>query len=176
MQNELDDLGIIKRLNGMDIQQTQQYIKLSCKKYINKHQKHANKPLPMRNNSSYLATLVLTEGPTKIKEQQALEQQMGFRYGQVIGKAIFAMTLCRIDIETAIIRRSHSSTQPAKCHYQALKSLMVLLESIEKKGKKHGKWWETKQKVDHGQKLPEQWTSLLRERVKGARSRGVNFV
>jgi hypothetical protein len=31
MQNELNDLGIIKHLNGMDIQQTRHYIKLSCK-------------------------------------------------------------------------------------------------------------------------------------------------
>jgi hypothetical protein len=37
------------------------------------------------------------------------------------------MTLCRIDIAPAIIKLSQYSTQPAKCHYQALKNLMVYL-------------------------------------------------
>jgi Reverse transcriptase (RNA-dependent DNA polymerase) len=87
MQNELNDLGIIKRFNGMDVQQTRHYIKLSYETYMDKiiehhgwqHEKYATKPLPMRNDSSYLATLELTEGPSEIKEQQALKRQMGFK-------------------------------------------------------------------------------------------------
>lgn len=142
MQNELNDLGVIKRFNGMDIQQTRHYIKLSCEKYIDKiidhhdwqNEKYANKPIPMRNDSSYLATLELTEGPIDLKEQKALEHLMGFKYRQVIGEAIFAMTLCRIDIAPAIIKLSQYSTQPAKCHYQALKALMVYLHATRSDG------------------------------------------
>jgi hypothetical protein len=58
------------------------------------NEKHLNKPIPMRNDSSYLATLELTKGPEDPAEQRALEKQMGFNYRQVIGEAIFAMTLC----------------------------------------------------------------------------------
>jgi hypothetical protein len=81
----------------MDIQQTWHFIKLSCEKDIDKitehhgwqNERHATKPLLMRNDLSFLATLELTEGPTEIKEQQALEQIMGLKYRQVIGEAIF---------------------------------------------------------------------------------------
>jgi hypothetical protein len=142
MQNELNDLGIIKRFNGMDVQQTRHYIKLSCEKYIDKiiehhgwqNEKHANKPIPMRNDSTYLASLELTDGTDDIKEQQELEKQMGFKYRQVIGEAIFAMTLCRIDIAPAVIKLSQYSSQPAKCHYLALKHLMVYLNATRSDG------------------------------------------
>jgi hypothetical protein len=88
MQNELNDLGTIKHFNGMDIQQTLHFIKLSCEKYIDciienhgwQDEKHANKPIPMRNDLTYLATLELTDGPKDLKEQQELEKQMGFKY------------------------------------------------------------------------------------------------
>jgi Reverse transcriptase (RNA-dependent DNA polymerase) len=142
MQNELNDLGVIKRFNGMDIHQTRHYIKLSCEKYIDRiiehhgwqNEKHANKPIPMRNESTFLATLELTDGPSELKEQQALEKQMGFKYRQVIGEAIFAMTVCRIDIAPAIIKLSQYSAQPAKCHYQALKALMVYVYATRSDG------------------------------------------
>jgi ribosome-binding protein aMBF1 (putative translation factor) len=91
MQNELNNLGIIKRFKGMEIQQTCHYIKLSCEKCIDRiiehhgwqNKNHANKPIPMRNDSTYLATLELTDGPEDIKEQEKLERQMGFKYRQV---------------------------------------------------------------------------------------------
>jgi hypothetical protein len=40
-----------------------------------------------------IATLELTEGPKDPTKQHKLKQQMGFRYRQVIGEAIFAMTV-----------------------------------------------------------------------------------
>lgn len=142
MTNELNDLGIIKRFNGMDIQQTRHFININCHTYIDKiishhgwqNEKHANKPIPMRNESSFLATLELTEGPDDPIEQRELEKQMGFNYRQVIGEAIFAMTLCRVDIAPAIIKLSQYSTNPAKCHYQAAKALMVYLHATRNDG------------------------------------------
>jgi hypothetical protein len=142
MTNELNDLGVIKRFNGMDIDQTRHYVRLSCHTYIDKiishhsweHEKHANKPIPMRNDSTYLAELELTEGPSDPADQRALEQQMGFNYRQVIGEAIFAMTLCRLDIAPAIIKLSQYSSNPAKCHYQAAKALMIYLHATRNDG------------------------------------------
>ena len=81
----------------------------------------------MRTDSTFQATLELTDGPDDPHEQSALEQQMGFNYRQVIGEAIFTMTLCRIDIAPAIIKLSQYSSNPAKCHYQAAKALMIYL-------------------------------------------------
>jgi Reverse transcriptase (RNA-dependent DNA polymerase) len=124
MQNELNDLGIIKRFNGMDVHQTRHYVKLS---WIIEHhgwqnEKHANKPIPMRNKSSFLATLELTEGPTELKEQKELEKQMGFKYCQDIGEAIFAMTLCPIDIAPAISNccNTHHNQQNATTKHSKL--------------------------------------------------------
>jgi hypothetical protein len=69
MTNKLNNLGIIKRFNGMDVLQTRNYVKISCQTYIDKiilhhewaNKGHSNKPIPMRNDSSYLAELELTE-------------------------------------------------------------------------------------------------------------------
>jgi Reverse transcriptase (RNA-dependent DNA polymerase) len=124
MTNELNDIGIIKRFNGMDIDQTRHFVKISCHTYIDKiishhdwtNEKHHSRPIPMCNDSSYLAELELTEGPEDPAEQRRLEEQMGFNYRQVIGEAIFAMTLCRLDIAPAIIKLFQNSTNPAKCH------------------------------------------------------------
>jgi hypothetical protein len=81
-----------------------------------------------------MATLELTEGPTNEKEKQALKKEMGFSYRQAIGEAIFAMTICRIDISPAIIKLSQYSEKPAKCHYQALKNLFAFLNATKSEG------------------------------------------
>jgi hypothetical protein len=94
MVNPLNELGIIKRFNGLDIQQTQHYIKISCQTYIDKiveyhkwqHEHTANLPIPMRNDSTYQANLELSYGPEDVKEQQERETQMGFSYHQAIGE------------------------------------------------------------------------------------------
>ena len=97
MRNELNDLGIIKQFNGMDVQQTRHFFKLSCETYIDKiishrkcqHKHYGNKPIPMRHDSSYVATLELMEGRNNPTKHSWLEHDMGFNYCQVIGEAIF---------------------------------------------------------------------------------------
>jgi hypothetical protein len=59
---------------------------------------------------------------------------MGFNYRQVIGEAIFAMTLCRLDIAPAIIKLSQYSTNPAECHSLAAKALMIYLNATKHDG------------------------------------------
>jgi hypothetical protein len=41
--------------------------------------------IPMRNDSTYQATLELSYSPDNVKEEQELETQMGFSYRQAIG-------------------------------------------------------------------------------------------
>jgi hypothetical protein len=77
---------------------------------------HAKLPIPKRTDSIYLADFELTDGPDNPDEIRKLEKEMGFNYQQVIEEAIFAITLCRIDIATAIIKLSEYSSRPAKCH------------------------------------------------------------
>ena len=138
----LNDLGIIKRFNGVDILQSQEYIKLSCHTYINKIISHhewknlkaAKQPVPMRTDSKFLAEIETTQGPTSTKEQKRLEQDMQFSYRQAIGELIFAMTVCRADIAPAVIKLSQYSAAPAKCHYQAVKQVFAYLNATAEEG------------------------------------------
>jgi hypothetical protein len=142
MTNPLNDLGIIKRFNGVDIHQTRHYIKLSAKTYIETvMERHGwdkittpAKPVPMQQDSSYHKELEETEGPDDPREQQLLEETMGFKYRQLIGEMIFAMTTCRLDISPAIIKLSQYSSAPAKCHYQALKKVFEYLYATRDEG------------------------------------------
>ena len=132
MTNPLNDLGIIKRFNGVDIEQTRYYVKVFAETYLTRVLDHhgwlnlhaSNIPTPMRTETAFMAALELTEGPTDEHEKKTLEKEMGFSYRQVIGEAIFAMTICRIDISPAIIKLSQYSEKPAKCHFQALKTFL----------------------------------------------------
>jgi hypothetical protein len=135
MVNPLNELGVIKRFNRLDIQQTRHYIKISWQTYIDKivehhewqHEHTANLPIPMRNDSIYQANLELSYGPEDVKAQQELETQMQFSYHQAIGELIFTMTICRLDISPAVIKLSQYSEAPAKCHYQAAKAIFTYL-------------------------------------------------
>jgi hypothetical protein len=142
MQNPLNDLGVIKRFNGIDILQTRDFVKISCETYIDKivshhnwqHEVASNQPIPMRADSESLRKLELSKGPEDPVEAQALETEMGFSYRQAIGELIFAMTVGRIDISYPIIKLSQYSAQPSKAHYQALKQIFVYLNATRDNG------------------------------------------
>ena len=118
------------------------YILITCHKYIQRivehhgwtQEKAHTLPIPMRNEPSYMAELENTTGPTDPTQQNALENEMGFSYRQVIGEAVLAMTLCRVDIAPAIIKLSQYSANPAKCHYKAAKALLVYLWYTQHEG------------------------------------------
>ena len=88
MINPLNNLGTIRKFNGVNIEQTQSYNHVHCETYINKivehhgwqHIKTANKPVPMRTDTEYQSRIQLNEGPESIKEQKHLEKIMRFSY------------------------------------------------------------------------------------------------
>ena len=88
----------------------------------------------MRPDAKHMAELELTHGPEDPIEQRRLEREMGFSYRQVIGEAIFAMTLCRINITNAIIKLSQYNEDPARCHYQAAKAVLIYLWATKDDG------------------------------------------
>lgn len=135
--NPLNDLGVVKKFNGVQIEQTRHYIKLHCQDYIEKIvQDHGwtpttpapqTPPLPMRADPTYMAALQQTPLPATEKDKTDLQHAMGFNYRQAIGEAIYAQTICRIDISLPIITLAQYSSNPAKIHYQALKHLFMYL-------------------------------------------------
>eukprot|EP00980_Cylindrotheca_fusiformis_P020335 scaffold7349_cov135-Cylindrotheca_fusiformis.AAC.1 len=140
--NPLNDLGTIKRFNGLDVEQTSTYVKIYCQSYIEKivehhgwtNEQHHNLPIPMRNDSESLKILQTTQGPTDPKEKQQLETAMGFSYRQAIGELIFAMSTCRVDIASAVILLSQYAEHPAKAHYQAAKAVFIYLNATKQDG------------------------------------------
>ena len=142
MANELHDLGIIKRFNGLDIHQTRDYVKISCELYNNKivshhgweNEKAADRPIPMRNDAAYQASLELATAPETEKEERELEKAMGFSYRQAIGELIFALTICRPDIAVPVIKLSQYASRPAVDHYKAAKAVFVYLNATREDG------------------------------------------
>jgi hypothetical protein len=137
MQNELHDLGIINRFNGLDILETRAYVKPSCELCIDKinthhgweNEKAADRPVPMRNDAACQATLELATAPETEKEQRELEKAMGFSYRQAIGELIFALTICHPDIAVPVIKLSQHASCPAVEHYKAVKAVFVYLNA-----------------------------------------------
>ena len=143
----LNDLGIIKKFNGIDVTQARDYVKISCETFLDKVlDQHGwqetitqHNPIPMRDDNTYQQQLEIAELPTTIQQQQQLRDE-NFNYRQVIGEAIYAMTVARPDISAAVIKLSQYAANPAKIHYQALRHLMKYLALT----KSHGiHYWRT---------------------------------
>ena len=142
MTISVKELGEISRFNGIDIQQTRYYVKISNKTYINKMlQKHSwihnEKPItvkiPMKSDSSYQRQLEQHIDTTP-EEIIALENEMGFGYRQAVGELIYALTTCRPDISYPIIKLSQYSTRPGRIHFEALKTVYRYLHQTKDEG------------------------------------------
>jgi hypothetical protein len=135
MRIEVKHLGIIDRFNGMDIQQSRYFIKLSCEKYLQKMLKGHKEiikqvptnPVPLPADSTYIRNLETAIVPQTIPEKLQLKQSMGFNYRQVIGEIIFPMMKCRPEIAPHAIKLSQYMENPAEAHYQALRDILGYL-------------------------------------------------
>jgi hypothetical protein len=142
MKTPLNDLGVIRRFNGIDILQARDFVKISCETYVDKIVSHhgwqneiaSNQPVPMRSDSESLRKLELSKGREEPSEAQDLEQEMGFSCRQAIGELIFTMTVGRINISYPIIKLSQCSAQPSKAQYQAVKQIFVYLNATRDYG------------------------------------------
>ena len=124
----------------MDVQQTQDYVKISCESYLDKvldnHEWQEtitqHNPIPMKDDSKYQTELETTDLPTPT-EATALKQSH-FNYRQAIGEAIYAMVTCRPDISYAVIKLAQYSINPALIHYQAVRHLFRYLALTKSRG------------------------------------------
>ena len=130
MRIQVKHLGLIDRFNGMDIQQTRHYVKLSCGKYLQKVIKHHQAlltnptnflPVPLHADSTFITQLEQAPVPSSTTEKLRLKQEMGFNYRQIIGEIIFPMMKCRPEIAAAAIKLSQS------IHYKATLGILEFL-------------------------------------------------
>ena len=136
LQQPLKLLGILNMFNGIDVTQSQRFVKLSCKTYISKILEGHNwtkrtntSPLhsPMNHDKKYMTELELATGPTDTDAKVVLEKEMKFSYRQAIGELLFAAITCRPDILYSIIKLSQYNTKPARIHYLAVKRVFKYL-------------------------------------------------
>ena len=129
MRIDIKIQGLITRFNGMDIHQTQDYVKITCEKYLHKMIQHhqwlqllptPSAPIPLPADPTYIQNLEKAQTPVTETQQKQLQQQMGFSYRQVIGELLYPMVKCRPDIAFHTTKLSQYMANPASEHYQAL--------------------------------------------------------
>jgi len=131
--------------NGIDLNQTRDYIKVSCESFIDcVLQTHGwNQPSPNEKDRHDVAPispeiidkLQQLKGSTEeTAEHKQIEKDVGFSYRQVLGELIYAYIVCHVDIGYAVVFLSRFSTAPAKEHYLALKGVCKYLHRTKSWG------------------------------------------
>jgi len=136
LQQTLKILHTLTMFNGLDIDQSQKFVKISCCTYLRKvleghgwsRPTHGS-PLttPMNHDKRYMSELETSIGPIEPMAKATLQREMMFSYRQAIGELLFAAITCRPDIMYSIIKLSQYSTKPAKIHYIAVKRVFKYL-------------------------------------------------
>jgi hypothetical protein len=134
----LKRLGLVSLFNGLDVEQTQHYIKLSystyinriCEKYLDTWLRTHNMPnraTPLPQNDTFLKSFLVAEGDPSPTVQEELSTRMGVKYRNGIGELIYALVTCRPDISYAVVKCAQSTIAPHEVHYHALRHLLKYL-------------------------------------------------
>ena len=92
--------------NGLDVDQTQDYVKISVQTYINRIcEKHLaswmtvkdmpDRPTPLPTKKDYMKHFLTAQGDPDERTQANLHKKMGFAYRSSVGELMYAMTTCR---------------------------------------------------------------------------------
>ena len=159
--------GLLCRFNGIDIDQTKDFIKVHCQTYISKILKNKsfdlkatqNKPTPMTSDADLIRKLDTSVGPSNDADKLALQEEMGFKYRNATGELLFAMVTCRPDISNAVIKLTQFNANPARCHYEAVIRVYQYLNATKSCGLT---FWRTAQQphlpyVTHHEPQPEEY-------------------
>jgi hypothetical protein len=129
--------GLATEFNGVDILQTQDYVKVSSTSYIHRLLKtHGwdtpidpsrsppREPLPP---DSYTFLFNSVGPPEGSKAADALATEFGYTYRGLLGELMFPYVTSRVDIGLAINVLSKFSTAPSRIHYLSLKRIAKYL-------------------------------------------------
>ena len=133
-------LGLVKDFNGIDVEQSKEYIQISCVNYIDhvitSHGWNNEKTMqPLSKPRSPLSTESLNQLPKHegykegTKEHAELEAKSGFSYRILLGEMIYAYVTCRPDIGYAITLMSKFGSSPSPFHYKCLKDIARYLRT-----------------------------------------------
>ena len=142
---QIKSLGTIHRFNGVDIDQTRNYIKVYNQRYIekilaDKNWLDASIPnntyathIPMHHDNEFNKNIEEAT-PIPITELSSVEKEMGFTYRQGIGELLYALIMCRPDISYPVIKLSQYSTRPARIHFEAVRGIYQYLKTTRDQG------------------------------------------
>jgi hypothetical protein len=132
--------------NGLDIHQTRDYIKLSCKTYFDKLcQGHitnrwmtayqiADRPTPLPTTQTFMKVLQEDDGDPYPAAQKQLKRRMGFSYRSGIGQLVYPMVCCRPDLSYTTVKLSQFNTCPGKTHYNGVRHALKYLHQTRTQG------------------------------------------
>jgi hypothetical protein len=135
----LKRLGLVTLFNGIDIQQTQDYIKINCStflericdKYLDgwlgKHTIMLARPTLLPQSKSFMTSFLNAEGDPSSTAQDLLSTNMGIKYWNGVGELIFALVTCRPDISYAVVKCAQATIAPHEVHYHAVKHILKYL-------------------------------------------------
>ncbi len=138
--------GLLDMFNGVNVLQTQDYIKINCHTYINrfcakyldswlgKVPLTENQPTPLPIDAKWIKKFNPAVGSPDPDEQKKLANRMQIKYKAGAGKLIWAMTTCRPDIAFTSIKLSQSNSVPAEHHYHGLKHAIRYLYITQNDG------------------------------------------
>jgi hypothetical protein len=140
----LKRLGLITMYNGVNIEQTKHYIKISCESYIEKiSAKHLESwmrifamptigPTPLPTTAGFMKSFLAAEGDPN--GQKELESRMRLSYRSGVGELIYALVTCRPDISHAVVRCAQNCICPHEVHYHGVKHILKYLYLTKSEG------------------------------------------
>jgi hypothetical protein len=138
--------GYLDMYNGIEVKQTKNYVKLSCKSFIEKICKQYlnswmqaftstdDHPTPLPTDPTWYKQLNAVVGNPDPKMQSKLAKAMQITYCYGVGELIWAMTTTRPDLAFASIKLSQANSAPYEHHYYGLKHALKYLYSTQDDG------------------------------------------
>ena len=138
--------GYLDMYNGVDVIQTQYYIKINVKTYINKIFKPyfttwmktsypspaQSTPLPL--DATWLKKFNAALGNPDPKAQASLVKSMQLNYRSGMGELIWAMTTCQPDLAYASVKLLQSNSCPHELHFHGLKHALKFMYNSRDNG------------------------------------------
>jgi hypothetical protein len=141
----LKRLGLVTLFNGVNVEQTKMYIKISCESYTSRicekyldtwMRTHVfpNRATPLPQHESFLKSFLTAVGDPTPSVQENLATRMGLKYRNGIGELIYALVTCRPDISYAVVKCAQSSVNPHEIHYHALRHILKYIYTTKEDG------------------------------------------
>jgi KUP system potassium uptake protein len=150
-------LGLLKLFNGVDIDQTSEYIKISVVSYLTKIMEKyldaetgfmsepdqyplAPQATPLPTRKRFIESFLSADGDRNkdgtpdMSYQRKMQKQLKISYRSAIGEIIWAMTTCRPDVSHAVVKAAQFSSCPHEIHYHGVRHILKYLNKTKDEG------------------------------------------